>query len=268
MSVVCLTWSFQLPLRGLAVKGVLNALADHADPQGRSWPSVDRLALYAGCDVKTARKALRDLEAMGALKRRPRSGRTDIFELQFTWQPEGVNKAGPLPELVGVPEVAPLPELGGPPLPELVGDPSQSWYPNRQEPSFEPSMNPVSSAGPSAAANSDTDAAFGLYKEQAARLGWVVPRKLDADRRKALAATLKEWGGLDAWRQALANAEASDFIMGRTKRSDEHAGWRCDLDFLLKPKRFRKLMEGGYGGAMPPPKAGGPARGSWAEGMP
>lgn len=79
-------------------------------------------------------------------------------------------------------------------------------------------------------------------------------------------ATLKEWGGLDAWREALDKAAASDFIMGRIKRADEHVSWRCDLDFLLKPKRFRRLMEGGYGGAVLP--AAMPQRGSWAAGQP
>lgn len=255
MSVSALTWSFNVPLRGLALKGVLNALADHADPQGRCWPSIDRLARYAGCDAKTARKALRDLESLGALKRQTRPGRSDLFELQFTWQPEAEDEAGPLPELAGVPEVAPPPELAGPPLPELVGDPSQSWYPNRQEPSFEP---PVESAA--------ADEAFDLYVSAAKQHHWVIPRKLDPDRRKALMATLKEWGGLDAWREALDKAAASDFIMGRIKRADEHANWRCDLDFLLKPKRFRRLMEGGYGGAVPP--AAMQQRGSWAAGQP
>ncbi|WP_298305492.1 helix-turn-helix domain-containing protein [Reyranella sp.] len=255
MSVSALTWSFNAPLRGLALKGVLNALADHADPQGRCWPSIDRLARYAGCDAKTARKALRDLETLGALKRQARPGRSDLFELQFAWQPEGEDKAAPLPELAGVPKVAPLPELAVPPLPELGGDPSQSWYPNRQEPSFEP---PVESAA--------ADEAFDLYVSAAKHHHWVVPRKLDPDRRKALIATLKEWGGLDAWREALTKAAASDFIMGRIKRTDEHANWRCDLDFLLKPKRFRRLMEGGYGGTVPP--AAMPQRGSWAAGQP
>lgn len=256
MSVNCLQWSFNAPLRGLALKGVLNALADHADPTGRCWPSVDRLARYAGCDAKTARKALRDLEAMGAIRREARSGKSDMFELVLGWAPDAaVADARPLPELAGVPKVAPLPELGGPPLPELVGDPSQSWYPNRQEPSFEP---PAESAA--------ADEAFDLYVSAAKQHHWVIPRKLDSDRRKALMATLKEWGGLDAWREALAKAAASDFIMGRIKRADEHANWRCDLDFLLKPKRFRRLMEGGYGGTVPP--AAMPQRGSWAAGQP
>lgn len=268
MSVNCLSWSFKLPLHGLALKGTLNALADHADPQGRCWPSIDRLALYAGCDRKTVRKALKDLEGKGVIRRQPRRGKSDIFELVFTWSPACGSAAAPLPELVGVPKVVPVPELGGPPLPELVGDPSQSWYPNRQEPSVEPSKVAVSAKAASTAVLVDEpcnpDQAFSLYLEAAKRLGWAQPRKLDADRRKALVAILKEWDGLDGWRDALGRAEASDFIMGRAGRSPPHDTWRCSLDFLLMPKKFRRLMEGGYGGGKPAAARGASA---WA-GMP
>lgn len=264
MSVNCLQWSFNAPLRGLALKGVLNALADHADPTGKCWPSVDRLARYAGCDAKTARKALRDLEALGAIRREARSGKSDMFELVLSWAPDAaVGDAGPLPKLAGVPEVAPLPELAGPPLPELGGDPSQSWYPNRQEPSFEPSGSADGESG----VTDPIAEAFTLYTDAAKRHGWSIPRKLDDDRRKALSRILKEWGGLDGWREGLGKAEASGFLTGRTLRSEAHKDWRCNLDFLTSPKKFRRLVEGGYGGDMPPPSSA-PPRGSWAEGMP
>ncbi len=253
MSVNCLTWSFKLRLRGLALKGVLNALADHADPQGRCFPSVSRLAHYAGCDVKTARKALRDLAALGVIRRHGRAGQSDDFELVMTWAP--ADEAEPLPETAPLPETVALPELGGSPLPELGRHPSQSWESNRQEPSFEPSVD-----------TGAADEAFSLYVTAAKQHHWGIPRKLDPDRRKALMATLKEWGGIDGWRDALAKAAASDFIMGRTKRADEHANWRCDLDFLLKPKRFRRLMEGGYGGAVH--VAAAAPREAWAAHLP
>lgn len=253
MSVNALTWSFKTPMRGLALKSVLHALADHADPVGRCWPSIDRLALYAGCDVKTVRKALRGLEGLGAIRRQARPGTSDMFELMLDWTPAG--DVAPLPEVVPLPKAVVLPELAGVPLPKLVGHPSQSWEGNRQEPSDEPPVEPTAA-----------DEAFSLYVAAAKLHGWVVPRKLDPDRRKALQAILKEWGGLDSWRDALAKAGASDFIMGRTKRSDEHANWRCDLDFLLKPKRFRRLVEGGYGGSAAVRAV--PQREAWAAQLP
>ena len=54
MSVKALTWSFTLPLRDMAAKAALNALADHADENGLCWPSIARVALFAGCGESTA----------------------------------------------------------------------------------------------------------------------------------------------------------------------------------------------------------------------
>jgi hypothetical protein len=42
----------------------------------------------------------------------------------------------------------------------------------------------------------------------------------------------------------LAKATASDFLCGRSRRSEDHANWRMDFDFLLK--KHIKIMEGGY----------------------
>lgn len=109
--------------------------------------------------------------------------------------------------------------------------------------------------------------AFTLYREAAQRHGWSIPRKLDDDRRKALSRILKEWDGLDGWRAGLAKAEVSGFLTGKTPRDEAHKDWRCNLDFLTSPKKFRRLVEGGYGGDMPMPGPASP-RGTWAEGMP
>jgi len=81
VSVRALTWSFNMLLRDMAAKGVLNALADHADEGGRCWPSVARLALCTGCDEKTARRALGRLVEMGLVEREARPGKSDVFRL-------------------------------------------------------------------------------------------------------------------------------------------------------------------------------------------
>lgn len=109
--------------------------------------------------------------------------------------------------------------------------------------------------------------AFTLYTDAAKRHGWSIPRKLDDDRRKALSRILKEWGGLDGWREGLGKAEASGFLTGRTPRDEAHKDWRCSVDFFTSPKKFRRLLEGGYGSDMPPPGSPAP-RGSWAAGQP
>jgi hypothetical protein len=87
------------------------------------------------------------------------------------------------------------------------------------------------------------DEAFDLYNQMAKRCRLPVPRALTSDRRKSLLARLREHGGLDAWREALAKVEQSAFLRGKGTR----AGWRVDLDFLLQPSSFLKVIEGKYG---------------------
>lgn len=119
MSVRALTWSFNLFLRDMAGKGVLNALADHADENGRCWPSIARLALCTGCDEKTARRALGRLVDMGLVERESRPGKSDVFMLRLD---------------VNIPQNEPLPETTPPNTttpneaqtpPTVTGDPSQ-----------------------------------------------------------------------------------------------------------------------------------------------
>jgi len=52
--------------------------------------------------------------------------------------------------------------------------------------------------------------------------------------------------GVQWFRRFFERVGTSDFLMGRTQREDRHAGWRCDIDFLLSPKGFRGVLEGKY----------------------
>lgn len=97
-----------------------------------------------------------------------------------------------------------------------------------------------------AVAPSPTAEAVEIFNRMAAEHDWPQVQVLNPTRRTALVNCLKAIGGIEGWQTLLAKALASDFLMGRTKRSDEHANWRFDFDFLVKPKRYIKLMEGGY----------------------
>ena len=47
-----------------------------------------------------------------------------------------------------------------------------------------------------------------------------------------------------AWiRDYFGRARDNDFLMGRGYRSPEHAGWQCDLDFLLTDKGMKHVIE-------------------------
>ena len=84
--------------------------------------------------------------------------------------------------------------------------------------------------------------AFELYNVLAEKLGLPQARTLTPQRRKSLIARMREHGGIEAWKIALANVERSAFLQGKNDR-----GWRADFDFLLHAAKFTKVVEGTYG---------------------
>lgn len=107
--------------------------------------------------------------------------------------------------------------------------------------------------------NLDALEAFNAWNDLAQRLGLATARSLTPQRRKSILARMREHGGIDAWRIALANIERSAFLRGTNDR-----GWRADLDFLLQASRFAKVVDGAYGngahGGGPVVKEGSTAR--------
>jgi len=66
MSVEALSWALNQPVGDPTAKLILIGLANHADREGRNaWPSVETLAEYAGCSVRTVHRHLRVLAEDG-----------------------------------------------------------------------------------------------------------------------------------------------------------------------------------------------------------
>jgi hypothetical protein len=84
--------------------------------------------------------------------------------------------------------------------------------------------------------------AFNAYNDLAQRVGLPIARSLTPQRRQKLMARLREHGGLESWRIAMANIERSAFLQGRNNR-----GWTADLDFVLSASKYAKLVDGVYG---------------------
>src|SRR5262245_41838012 len=84
--------------------------------------------------------------------------------------------------------------------------------------------------------------AFELYNEMAQRIGLPLAKTLTPQRRKSMMARMREHGGIEAWKTALANIERSKFLQGSNDR-----GWIATLDFLIQASRFTKVVEGAYG---------------------
>lgn len=91
--------------------------------------------------------------------------------------------------------------------------------------------------------------AFEVWNQTALKAGLQQSRSLTPDRRRKLTARLRECGGLEGWRQAMANILASEFLRGKNER-----GWRANLDFVLQPTSFGKLCDGVYGAALEAPR--------------
>lgn len=69
--------------------------------------------------------------------------------------------------------------------------------------------------------------------------GWVLSSsKSDGTRRATNADEALAWFG-----GYFARVTANDFLMGRTPRSAEHAGWKADLDFLLTERGLKQVIE-------------------------
>lgn len=79
------------------------------------------------------------------------------------------------------------------------------------------------------------------YNAAAERAGWPKVQTVSKARRSALSQRLRECGGATGWEVALARAEASDFLCGRSREP-----FKASFDFLTTASKFTKLMEGNY----------------------
>jgi len=89
--------------------------------------------------------------------------------------------------------------------------------------------------------------AFDLYNETAEACGIPKARILNKSRARALALRVKEVGGIEGFKQALANLAKSSFCCGQ---NDD--GWVATIDYVCQPKGFAKLYDGGWGNGAHP----------------
>ncbi len=88
--------------------------------------------------------------------------------------------------------------------------------------------------------------AFALYQQEAARQEhWRQHRYITAPFRKSIAARLEEAGGLEAWREAIKIAGQSDWLTGKVTGKNG-TRFKMDLNFLLRPASFEKVLSGFY----------------------
>jgi DNA-binding Lrp family transcriptional regulator len=89
----------------------------------------------------------------------------------------------------------------------------------------------------------EVERAVMAYNDACEDIGWAVALKISGARRKAIGGLLREHG-LDGWMEALDKARRSPLCRGEAGRTS----WRFNIDFMCKPEKFLKLLEGAYDG--------------------
>lgn len=85
-----------------------------------------------------------------------------------------------------------------------------------------------------------------VYHEAMAPAGCPRVLKLTPSRKASALQRLKDCGGMDGWRHAMAKARASPFLTGASAN-----GWKADFDFFMQARSFTKLLEGSYDARKP-----------------
>lgn len=152
-------------------------------------------------------------------------------------------------------------ETFGKAISKPLPNPIQKTIPNQeQEQEQEQEQDLLGAKAPSSAAKlptCPTQSVIDLYHEVLPNLPRV--RLINKSRTRAIASlwkfvlTTNNPEGLPratnaaealAWiRLYFERASANDFLMGRTQRTGEHAGWECDIDFLMTERGMKQVIE-------------------------
>lgn len=209
-----------------AAKIVLYWLADHHnETTGQCFPSIARLADLCEMSRRSVEQHLSDLEASGLIERqarhRPEGGKTSNSYILHLRESDAQN-------------------LRIPPAKSAHGGCAKSAHDITLE-DTNLGIEQEEEAKASLSPGGDLADAVTAYNIAAKESGWPQVQVLSKQRRSALAARLRECGGLAGWQAALAKAQASPHLCGENDR-----GWTCSFDFLAKQSSFAKLMEGNY----------------------
>lgn len=237
-------------------KLVLSAIAERTDKKRGCWPSRRTLANDTGLSLDTVKRSLKRLVQKHVIHKSERMHESGC-------------RASSLIEIVGFTEASAVgaactqgwmqenPQGGCSESPR-VGAASPLTY--KDEPKIEPKREPkretrVADARdqifellPSKTSSTDPLEAFVSYNQTAQEIGLPVAGSLTPGRRKSINARRREHGA-GSWVTVLANLRASDFLRGNNDR-----GWRPNLDWIIKPENYAKILEGNYATSTSPAK--------------
>lgn len=231
---------------------MLLVLADYSDDEGNSYPAVASLARKCRMSTRNANYILNALQASGELRVLKNEGPKGTNRYRILLHALGRNplkQGSPLKGVAPLKVASPLkpasgtPEAGFPqPLKPASDEPSL----NRQEPSVTSKLplcphQAVVDVFHKALPELPRVKLMGEPRKKAIGTFWkwvFTEKRSDGTARAASAAEALGW--IEAY---FTRARSNDFIMGRTARSDGHANWKCDLDFLMTEKGKRQVIE-------------------------
>ena len=238
MSIAASTAVWQRSQARGSARLVLLALADHAGPDGRAWPSAARLVKMTQLDVRNVQRALTRLVGAGEIIA-VGTGRRGvvIYEIAVCSAPAPPAEA---PQ-VEASEVRRKHRTAAAPYGAGV---ASAAAPVPEDPAAEPPHKPSSTViKPSIGAAADAQAAVDEWNGLADRHGLVRVQRLTHGRAGKLTARLAEIGGIEGWRIALAKIAGTPGLRGHG-----YSGWRVSLDWLLIEQNLTRVMEGAYHG--------------------
>lgn len=267
MSAILLGLVYKARIGSPQTKAVLLSLADHAQDDGTNvFPSNERTAYKTELSVNCVRKHMKALAEMGLISlQRSASGKpgvTNMWRINVTALTAKIDTGG-LEEL-GLERchrVAPCQDATVPPAAETVPPRVGTVPPDGTETLYKPQLNLIVSSPaaptPTAGAVSSTpkvdvagqpvitsaivNEAFELYQTTAKRLGLPVAHRLDKLRREQLEKRLKSFG-LDGWREAMRQIEASSWLRGQGEWKGVNLTWLVGKNDV----NLTKVIEGTY----------------------
>ena len=259
MSIFVMSNVWQKSEHGGAHLLMLLAIADFADDQGRAYPSVSTLAKKCRVKPRAANYTIAELKRSGELEIKIGRGPygANLYRIAIDCLGVGREDRQPLQCTAPLQPGAPLQPVAHTPAMDCA-IPLQPIAPKPSLNHQEPSVEAIASVG-----NADrlpacrTQEIVDLYHQTLPELPAV--RLMNDSRRKAIsklwnfALTSKKPDGTRraatadealAWvRTYFERVRHSNFLMGRSTKSAEHEGWRCDLDFLLSAKGMKHVIE-------------------------
>tara|TARA_R110000782_G_C14819205_1_gene413801 strand:+ start:15476 stop:16264 length:789 start_codon:yes stop_codon:yes gene_type:complete len=217
-------------------KTILLCLANYANEENTCFPSVARISEETEISRRSVQRWLRDLEEKGFItteKRYDNNKQTSSIYHINTDAFRGVTVTGG----------GRLSDLGG------ASD-------RRTEPITEPvtiieEENILKEISPDKdfkkylelSGDGTIITAKELYNDMAEKAGLSKAQVLSPTRKAKIKARLKECDGIEGWKAALDLVASSPFLTGQNKQ-----GWKADLDFILQPAKFIRILEGSYSG--------------------